>query len=58
MCMLTAARRSQHRLYNRFWKLVGKGKQRQQAIIAVTRELLGFMWAIAHQVRLERATTH
>jgi transposase len=46
--------KAQHRLYSRFWKLVGKGKQRQQAITAVARELLGFMWAIAQQVKLER----
>jgi hypothetical protein len=46
--------KAQHRLYNRFWKLVGKGKPRQQAVTAVARELLGFMWAIAHQVKLER----
>jgi transposase len=46
--------KAQHRLYNRFWKLVGKGKQRQHAVTAVARELLGFMWAVALQVKLER----
>jgi transposase len=46
--------KAQHRLYNRFHKLAGKGKPRQQAVTAVARELLGFMWAIAHQVKQER----
>jgi transposase len=47
--------KAQHRLYGRYRKLVGRGKSKQQAITAVARELLGFIWAIGvtveHQLR-------
>ncbi len=33
-----------HRLHKRFWHLQLKGKIRQQAIVAVARELVGFVW--------------
>jgi len=35
-----------HRLNKRFWALRGKGKLRPVAITAITRELVGFIWAI------------
>lgn len=37
---------ARERLHRRFWRLVGRGKSRQVAIVAVARELLGFIWAI------------
>ncbi len=47
--------KAQHRLSGRYRKLVGRGKSKQQAITAVARELLGFIWAIGvtveHQLR-------
>jgi hypothetical protein len=52
--MKEIAWKAQHRLYNRFKKLTARGKQRQQAITAVARELLGFMWAIAQRVQREQ----
>lgn len=36
------------RCYRRYWRLVGKQKSKQVAIVAVARELLGFIWAVAH----------
>ena len=45
--------KAQHRLYSRYWRLVSRGKEKQKAITAVARELLGFMWAIAMQCELE-----
>lgn len=45
--------KAQHRLHNRYRKLVARGKSKQQAITAVARELLGFAWAIGMQ--MERA---
>ena len=38
--------KAQHRLHDRYRRLVGKGKHPQQAVTAVGRELLGFIWAI------------
>jgi transposase len=42
--------KAQHRLHNRFVKLVARGKPPQLAATAVARELLGFMWAIARPI--------
>ena len=38
--------KAQHRLHARYARLLAKGKPKQQAITAVGRELLGFIWAI------------
>ena len=38
------------RLHTRFYHLIFRGKSRQQAIIAVARELLGFVWEIGQLV--------
>lgn len=42
--------KAQHRLHDRYRKLVARGKSKQQAVTAVARELLGFIWAIGMQV--------
>jgi len=44
--------KAQHRLHNRYKKLFGRGKNKNQIITALGRELLGFIWAIA--VRVEQ----
>jgi len=41
---------AQGRLHQRFRRLLGRGKLKQEAVVAVARELLGFLWAIARQV--------
>jgi transposase len=38
--------KAQQRLHDRYRKLVGRGKSKQQAVTALARELLGFIWAI------------
>ena len=38
--------KAQHRLHRRYWHLIHRGKTKQQAVTAVARELLGFIWAI------------
>ena len=43
--------KAQQRLCKRYRKLVARGKKSQVAIMAVARELLGFMWAIAHSLK-------
>lgn len=47
--------KAQHRLHARYRSLVRKGKHKNKAIMAVARELLGFMWAIGQQVEHESA---
>lgn len=42
---------AQHRLNLRFRRLVSRGKSSQIAVVAIARELLGFMWAIAQEIR-------
>jgi transposase len=42
---------AQHRLNLKFRRLTSRGKTRQIAAVAVARELLGFMWAIAQEIR-------
>jgi transposase len=42
--------KAQGRLHKRFRRLLGRGKLKQEAVVAVARELLGFLWAIAQQV--------
>jgi transposase len=38
--------KAQHRLHSRYCRLLGRGKNKQQVVTAVARELLGFVWAI------------
>jgi transposase len=47
--------KAQQRLHGRYWRLVCRGKEKQKAVTAVSRELLGFMWAIAMQCDHEAA---
>lgn len=44
--------KAQQRLHRRYVRLIGRGKNKQQTITAVGRELLGFIWAIG--VHVER----
>jgi transposase len=48
-------RTAQERLHRRYVRLVAKGKPEPKAAVAVARELLGFVWAIARRVAAERA---
>lgn len=45
--------KAQDRLHRRFRRLVGRGKPRQKAAVAVAREMLGFVWAIAQEIPLQ-----
>jgi len=42
--------KAQHRLHSRYAGLLGRGKNRQQAMTAVARELAGFVWAVGVEV--------
>jgi hypothetical protein len=41
--------RAQERLCGRYRKLMGRGKNKQQTIVALARELAGFIWDIGRQ---------
>jgi transposase len=45
--VLRLARRAQERLHRKYWRLVSRSKLPQVAVVAVARELAGFVWAIA-----------
>lgn len=45
--------KAQDRLHRKYFKMISRGKDSGVAVVAVARELLGFIWAIACQV--ERA---
>jgi hypothetical protein len=42
--------KAQHRLSAKYRRLTGRGKLKQVAIVAIARELVGFIWAIAQEV--------
>ena len=42
--------KAQVRLCKRYRQLMAQGKNANQVVVAMARELLGFMWAIAKQV--------
>jgi transposase len=52
--LIATAWKAQHRLHQRYLRLIGRGKSKQQTVTAVGRELLGFIWDIGVQV--ERQT--
>jgi transposase len=47
--------KAMHRLHERYMRLLGKGKTKQQVITAVAREMLGFIWAIGIAVEAKNA---
>lgn len=47
--MIQIARRAEERLHQKFWRLVNRGKASQEAVVAVARELSGFIWAMAKE---------
>jgi transposase len=47
--------KAQHRLYRRYRALIRKGKRKTVAIVAVARELAGFIWAVARATTTARA---
>ena len=42
--------KAQHRLHQRYQRLLGRGKPKPKMLTAVARELLGFIWAIGVEV--------
>lgn len=44
--------KAQNRLHGKYWRLVSKGMSSQKALVAVARELVGFLWDAAQQEQL------
>lgn len=49
--------KAQHRLHKRLYRLTKRGKRPQQAIVAVARELAGFLWAVGQEKELLAGAT-
>jgi transposase len=47
--IIAIADRAMHRLHRRFNRMLEKGKPRPKVVVAVARELTGFIWAAMHQ---------
>lgn len=45
--------KAQARLHGRYRRMLARGKNKQQTVTAVARELVGFVWAIARQTQRE-----
>jgi transposase len=43
---------AQRRLHSRYVRLLERGKSKQKTVVAVGRELLGFVWAIAREIAI------
>jgi transposase len=50
--VIAVAWKAQHRLHDRYRRLLARGKNKQQLITAVARELSAFIWDIARQPQL------
>lgn len=46
---VAVADRAMRRLHRRYWALVNRGRPSNVAVVAVARELVGFLWAILHE---------
>ena len=49
--------KAQHRLHKRLYRLTARGKRPQQAVVAIARELAGFVWAVGQEEELLAETT-
>jgi transposase len=47
--------KAQHRLHSRYCRLITRGKSHQVAVVALARELLGFLWAAGAEVERQYA---
>jgi transposase len=46
---ITIADRAHARLHKRFWALLARGKPQNKVVVAVARELVGFLWCVLHE---------
>jgi transposase len=53
--IITLADKAQQRLHRRYWKLLEARKPPNRAVIAIARELVGFVWAALQRPTPARA---
>jgi transposase len=51
------AQHARERLSRRYWRLVSRGKPKPVAVVAVARELLGFVWAMGQAAAVSTPAT-
>jgi hypothetical protein len=51
--LIEIAWKAQHRLHKRYVHMTAKGKNKPLTVVAVGRELLGFIWCIATKVEAQ-----
>jgi transposase len=54
--VIAQANRAMHRLHRRYWKLAHDKKPLGKVVVAVARELSGFLWAAVHQGEARQQT--
>jgi transposase len=54
--VIAIAERADQRLHRRYRVLTARGKHKNKVVTAVSRELLGFVWAVGVQVQREHGT--
>jgi transposase len=55
---IAIADKAMHRLHDKYWRMVlGQGKESNVATVAVTRELVGFLWGVMVELELRTART-
>jgi len=53
--VIRIAWKAQQRLHSKYSRMVARGKSKNVAAVAAARELIGFMWAIAHEVAKQQS---
>ena len=53
--VLGIARKAENRLHRKFWRLVDRWMASQKAVVAVARELSGFIWAMSKEFPMAAA---
>jgi transposase len=53
--VLAHADRAMQRLHRRYRRLAVRGKERNKVVVAVARELIGFLWAVMREGEMHRA---
>ncbi|MGR9048261.1 IS110 family transposase [Halobacillus faecis] len=48
--ILSISWKAQHRLHNKYFRLLSRGKEQGKTITAVARELAGFIWAVTQEL--------
>jgi len=48
--VIRIAKKAQARLHRKFWRMTSKGKLHQVTVVAVARELAGFVWSIGQHI--------